>query len=139
VGFTDAWEGLRGALWQNRTPENEAGVAGLLELKTIKTIYLRGSKLPKLISPDNWNSDFATLQRPNARRVHLDLFYDYRTNVALYPKWQAFLRSDSLKPSFSGRRTISSSLGREEKLICRICPKPRCTGLKPGTSPSRIA
>jgi pimeloyl-ACP methyl ester carboxylesterase len=32
------------------------------------------------------------LQRPNARRVHFDLFYDYRTNVALYPKWQAFLR-----------------------------------------------
>ena len=89
VGFTDAWQGLRGALWQNRTPENEAAVAGLLELETVKTIYLHGSKLPELISPDNWNSDYATLQRPNARRVQLDLFYDYRNNVTLYPKWQA--------------------------------------------------
>jgi pimeloyl-ACP methyl ester carboxylesterase len=32
------------------------------------------------------------MQRPNARRVQLDLFYDYRKNVELYPKWQAFLR-----------------------------------------------
>jgi hypothetical protein len=32
------------------------------------------------------------MERPNARRVQLDLFYDYRTNVSLYPKWQAFLR-----------------------------------------------
>jgi pimeloyl-ACP methyl ester carboxylesterase len=32
------------------------------------------------------------LARPNARRVQLDLFYDYRRNVGLYPQWQAFLR-----------------------------------------------
>ena len=32
------------------------------------------------------------MDRPNARRVQLDFFYDYRTNVGLYPKWQAFLR-----------------------------------------------
>jgi pimeloyl-ACP methyl ester carboxylesterase len=32
------------------------------------------------------------MERPNARRVQMDLFYDYRTNVALYPKWQKFLR-----------------------------------------------
>ncbi len=92
VGFTPAWAGLRGKLWLNRTAETEAGVAGLLELDTVKAVYLHGSKKPELISPDNWNSDFAFLQRPNARRVQLDLFYDYRTNVALYPKWQAFLR-----------------------------------------------
>ncbi len=97
VGFTPAWAGLRGALWVNRTPETEAGVAGLLELETVKAVYLHGSKRPELISPDNWNSDFAFLQRPNARRVQLDLFYDYRTNVALYPKWQAFLREHQPK------------------------------------------
>jgi pimeloyl-ACP methyl ester carboxylesterase len=92
VGLTPAWAGLRNALWVNRTPEAEQGVAGLLELDTVKTVYLHGGKRPELISPDNWNSDFAFLQRPNARHVQLDLFCDYRTNVALYPKWQAFLR-----------------------------------------------
>lgn len=36
--------------------------------------------------------DFRFMERPNARRIRLDLFYEYRTNVTLYPKWQEFLR-----------------------------------------------
>lgn len=43
-------------------------------------------------NPDALESDIALLQRPHAERLHLDLFYDYRTNVPLYPRWQAFLR-----------------------------------------------
>jgi len=91
-GFTEAWAGLRNALWKNRTPESEQGAAGLLEVDTIKAVYLHGHKHPDLISPDNWNMDFRFMERPNARRVQMDLFYDYRTNVALYPEWQKFLR-----------------------------------------------
>jgi len=97
VGFTDAWGGLRNALWKNRTPETEKGVAGLLEFDTVKAVYLHGHKHPELISPDNWNMDFHFMQRPNARSVQMDLFYDYRTNVALYPKWQKFLRDQQPK------------------------------------------
>ena len=93
-GFTAAWAGLRDALWHHRTPENEAAVAGLLELDTVKAVYLHGAQIPELISPDNWNSDFfTTLQRPHGRRIQLDLFYDYRNNVALYPEWQALLKA----------------------------------------------
>src|SRR5215468_1820556 len=92
VGFTAAWAGLRNALWKKRTPESEQGVAGLLEFESIKAIYLHGHKRPELISPDNWNMDFRFMERPNARRVQMDLFYDYRTNVELYPQWQKFLR-----------------------------------------------
>jgi hypothetical protein len=76
----------------NRTPENEQGVAGLLELETIKEVYLHGHKHPELISPDNWNMDIRFMDRPSARRVQMDLFYDYRKNVGLYPQWQKFLR-----------------------------------------------
>jgi len=98
VGFTPAWAGLRDALWHSRTPENEEGVAGLLAYDTVKAIYLHGAKLPELISPDNWNSDFfTTLQKPNGRQIQLDLFYDYRTNVGLYPAWQAFLKEQQPK------------------------------------------
>jgi pimeloyl-ACP methyl ester carboxylesterase len=92
VGFTDAWAGLRNALWKKRTPETEQAVAGLLEFDTVKTVYLHGHKRPELISPDNWTMDFHYMERPNARRVQLDLFYDYRKNVELYPQWQKFLR-----------------------------------------------
>jgi pimeloyl-ACP methyl ester carboxylesterase len=92
VGFTSAWDGFRGALWKNRTPETEKPLAAFLELDAIKGIYLHGHKKPELISSDNWNMDFRFMERPNARRVQLDLFYDYRLNVSLYPQWQAFLR-----------------------------------------------
>jgi len=97
VGFTEAWGGLRNALWKNRTPETEKGVAGLLEFDTIKSVYLHGHKHPELISPDNWNMDFRFMERRNARRVQMDLFYDYRTNVLLYPEWQRFLRDHQPK------------------------------------------
>lgn len=98
VGFTAAWGGLRDALWHNRTHENEEAVAGLLAYDTVKAIYLHGSQKPELISPDNWNSDFfTTIQKPNGRQIQLDLFYDYRTNVALYPQWQSFLKQKQPK------------------------------------------
>lgn len=91
VGFTQAWEGLK-AQWKARSREVEEQLLGFLAPETIKAIYLHGAKRPELVSPDAWASDIAFLQRPNAARLHLDLFYDYRTNIPLYPKWQAFLR-----------------------------------------------
>jgi pimeloyl-ACP methyl ester carboxylesterase len=92
IGFTSAWDGLRNALWKNRTTEVEAPLYGFLQLETIRQVYLYGHKDPEIISPDNWNMDFRFMERPNARRAQMDLFYDYRTNVALYPKWQKFLQ-----------------------------------------------
>ena len=91
VGFSAAWAGLR-ALWLDRTESTETPLRTLLARETIETIYLHGAKRPELVSPDAWESDIALLQRPHAERLHLDLFHDYRTNLPLYPKWQAFLR-----------------------------------------------
>jgi pimeloyl-ACP methyl ester carboxylesterase len=97
IGFTSAWDGLRNSLWKNRTPETEKPLYGFLQLEVIKQVYLHGHKDPELISPDNWNVDYRFMERPNARQVQMDLFYDYRTNVALYPKWQEFLREHKPK------------------------------------------
>jgi pimeloyl-ACP methyl ester carboxylesterase len=91
-GFTAAWDGFRGALWKNRSPETEKPLAAFLTHDAIKGIYLHGSPRPELISPDNWESDYGFVQRPHAVRINLDLFYDYRTNVELYAQWQRFLR-----------------------------------------------
>jgi pimeloyl-ACP methyl ester carboxylesterase len=91
-GFTEVWDGLRHVLWNNRTPETEAPLDGFLQADTVKAIYLTGHPKPELISPDNWNMDLFFLARPNAHRVQLDLFYDYRTNAAQYEKWQQRLR-----------------------------------------------
>jgi pimeloyl-ACP methyl ester carboxylesterase len=93
VGFTAAWDGLRNALWKERSAETEAALLPFLSLDGIKGVYQHGHRDPARISPDNWNMDFRFMERPDARRVQLDLFYDYRTNVPLYPQWQAFLRA----------------------------------------------
>ena len=78
IGLTSAWEGFRNALWNRRTPKTEKPLAAFLEHDAIKGIYLHGARREELISPDNWKSDFAFMERPMARRVQLDLFYDYR-------------------------------------------------------------
>jgi hypothetical protein len=88
---------LRYALWKNRTPETEAPPAAFLQLDAAKQVYLHGLKRPELISPDNWNMDFRFTECPNVRQVQADLFYDYRTNVALYPNWQEFLHEHQPK------------------------------------------
>jgi pimeloyl-ACP methyl ester carboxylesterase len=55
-------------------------------------IHQQGHRDVSQLSPDAWTVDLASLARPHAHRAQLDLFYDYRTNVPLYPQWQAFLR-----------------------------------------------
>jgi len=92
VGFTPVWDGLRGAYWKTRAPEAEKPLEAFLQAETVKLVYTHGHADPTLISPDNWNMDLHFLDRPGARQVQLDFFYDYRTNVALYPRWQKFLR-----------------------------------------------
>jgi pimeloyl-ACP methyl ester carboxylesterase len=106
IGFTSAWDGLK-SLWTNRTSETEKPLYGFMQLEVIKQVYLHGHKNPEQISPDNWNMDYRFMQRPNAQRVQVDLFYDYRTNVALYSKWQQFLREHKPKTLiFWGQKDI---------------------------------
>jgi pimeloyl-ACP methyl ester carboxylesterase len=76
----------------DRSPETEAPLLPFLELDGVKLVYQHGHRDPERISPDNWNMDLHFLERPGARKVQLDLLYDYRTNVGLYPQWQAHLR-----------------------------------------------
>ena len=84
-----------------------------LELDGIKLVYLHGHRDPELISPDNWHMDFRFMERPNARRVQLDLFYDYRTNVALYPSGRRSCASGSRRRSSSGaERHLLHARGR---------------------------
>ena len=90
-GFTGVWDGLR-ALWHNRTSETEEPLHAFLEPDGVKWIYTEGTQVPERISPDNWNLDLAVLGRPDARRINLDLFHDYRTNAEQYPAWQEYLR-----------------------------------------------
>ena len=96
-GFTETWDGIRRKLWVTRNAETEAPLEAFLQHDAVKAIYTTGHPDPSKISPDNWNMDLFFLARPHAHRVQLDLFYDYRTNAALYPEWQQRLRVDQPK------------------------------------------
>ena len=51
-----------------------------------------GTSHPERYNPDTWKDEYAHLTQPGQREIQGDLLYDYRTNVASYPAWQAWLR-----------------------------------------------
>ncbi|AMU95111.1 MAG: alpha/beta fold hydrolase [Sphingopyxis sp.] len=77
---------------QQRDAASEAAARTLLTLDTTKFQYSYGAKNPAAINPDNWVIDQALLDRPGNDAIQLDLFEDYRSNVASYDKWHALFR-----------------------------------------------
>jgi pimeloyl-ACP methyl ester carboxylesterase len=63
-----------------------------LSFEATKERHFAGTSHPDRYDPDSWISEYANLSRPGQREIQGDLLYDYRTNVASYPKWQAWLR-----------------------------------------------
>lgn len=45
------------------------------------------------VSPDGYSLDNYYLARPGVSEIQLDLLRDYRTNVALYPRFQEYFRT----------------------------------------------
>jgi pimeloyl-ACP methyl ester carboxylesterase len=91
-------EGL-GPLWQKRREfwadraANEAGLrANFSSFAATKQRHVGSNPNPQTLDPDRWTDEFAFLSRPGQDDIQIDLFYDYRTNVASYPAWGAWLR-----------------------------------------------
>lgn len=51
-----------------------------------------GTSHPEHYNPDTWTDEYVHLSKPGQREIQAELLYDYRTNVALYVSWQAWLR-----------------------------------------------
>ena len=64
----------------------------LLSLATTKTRHIGDDPNVELYDPDLWTDEYAFLNAPGQAQIQSDLFYDYRTNVDAYPKWQAWMR-----------------------------------------------
>lgn len=90
-GLREFWQPFR-AYWHERTAANAAALRKFLVLEATKWQYTHGVRNPEAISPDNWLVDQYLLDRPGNQEIQLDLFYDYRSNLPLYPKWQAYFR-----------------------------------------------
>ena len=91
-GLETFWDPFK-AYWKDRSDK-----AAEDQLKTfhspdgLKWQYTHGVPDTTVVSPDNWEIDLRHLEREENGQIQLDLFYDYRTNVVLYPQWQQYLR-----------------------------------------------
>ena len=65
---------------------------GFTSLAGARERHIGSSPHPERYDPDTWTDEFAALSRPGQDRIQADLFYDYQSNVASYPLWQAWLR-----------------------------------------------
>ncbi len=90
-GLREFWDPIRD-LWADPNDENRDALRKFLEIEATEWQYTHGTRNPESISPDNWIVDQWFLDRPGNQEIQLDLFYDYRTNVPLYPVWQEYFR-----------------------------------------------
>jgi pimeloyl-ACP methyl ester carboxylesterase len=82
----------RRAFWADRTAHEEALRMNLLSMQTTKTRHVGDDPHVELYDPDLWTDEYAFLNSPGQAQIQSDLFYDYRTNVDAYPKWQAWMQ-----------------------------------------------
>jgi hypothetical protein len=83
---------VRKAFWANPAA-NEAKVrANLISPEAARQRHVGNSPNADHYDPDLWTDEAAFLARTGQDRIQRDLFYDYRTNVAAYPAWQAWMR-----------------------------------------------
>lgn len=90
-GLKDFWIPIK-KYWKEYTIENGKPLEEFHSPDGLTWQYTHGVQDITKISPDNWNIDLQHLQRPENNEIQLALFYDYRTNVPLYPAWQAYFR-----------------------------------------------
>src|SRR3954462_249673 len=77
--------------WEDRVAAEPAARA-FLQLDATRAQYVEGVADPQSLDPDLWTLDQHFLDLPRRDQVMLDLFYDYTSNIALYPTWQTYLR-----------------------------------------------
>jgi pimeloyl-ACP methyl ester carboxylesterase len=90
-GLSDGWNPIR-AYWQDPSPANRTALRAFLSPETTLWQYTHGVADTSLVSPDGYSLDNFYLTRPGADEVQLDLFRDYKSNVALYPEFEAYFR-----------------------------------------------
>jgi pimeloyl-ACP methyl ester carboxylesterase len=96
-GLSDGWNPIR-AYWQEPSQANRDALRAFLSPETTHWQYTHGVADATMVSPDGQSLDNFYLARPGADEVQLDLFGDYRSNVALYPTFQKYFRTH--KPPF---------------------------------------
>jgi pimeloyl-ACP methyl ester carboxylesterase len=95
-GLGPLWA-TRRAYWNDRQKYEADLQKNLLSLASARARHVGTDPSVDLYDPDLWTDEFAFLNRPNEPKIQLDLFYDYRTNVASYPAWQKWMQKTQPK------------------------------------------
>jgi pimeloyl-ACP methyl ester carboxylesterase len=90
-GLREFWNPIK-QYWADPRPENRTALHSLVDAKSTRWQYENGVSDLTRLDPTTWALDQVGLDRPGNREIQMDLFYDYRTNVPLYPRFQAFFR-----------------------------------------------
>jgi pimeloyl-ACP methyl ester carboxylesterase len=90
-GLGPLWQ-TRREYWANRTANEAAFRQNFLSFAATRQRHVGSNPNVENINPDLWSDEFAFLSRPGQADIQSDLFHDYRTNVASYPAWQAWLK-----------------------------------------------
>lgn len=96
-GLSEGWSPIR-TYWQEPSQANREVLRAFLTPETTRWQYTHGVTDVTMVSPDGWSLDDFYLSRPGADEIQLDLFGDYKSNVALYPTFQSYFRKH--KPPF---------------------------------------
>ena len=91
-GLSQGWNPIQ-KYWKEPTPENRAALRDFLTPEATRSQYLYGVADETKMAPEAWQLDSALLARPGNDEIQLDLFLDYASNVALYPKFQEYFRT----------------------------------------------
>ncbi len=91
TGLGENWKPRR-AFWADRATYEATLRPNLLSLATTRTRHVGNDPQVERYDPDLWTDEFRFLSQPGQADIQSDLFYDYRTNVDAYPKWQAWMR-----------------------------------------------
>ena len=91
-GLSDGWNPIR-AYWEDASAANREALRAFLKPETTVWQYTHGVPDATIVSPDGYSLDNFYLARPGAHDVQLDLFGDYKSNVALYPAFQKYFRA----------------------------------------------
>ena len=106
----------RRAFWADRAAEEEALRTNLLSLQATKTRHVGDDPNTDLYDPDLWTDEYRFINAPGQAQIQSDLFYDYRTNVDAYPKWQAWMQKTQPKLLVLwGKHDLSFDPGEPER------------------------
>src|SRR5215475_689802 len=91
-GLSQGWNPIQ-KYWKEPTPANRTALRDFLTPESTRSQYVYGVSDEKLVAPEAYTLDSALLARPGDDEIQLDLFLDYASNVALYPRFQDYFRA----------------------------------------------